>query len=106
MIRAYVSLAYQSTRRRRLRSWLTMLGIFIGIAAVVALLALSQGLRNAIQEQFLSLGTDKIVVQAAGGGFGPPGTGISVPLSLKEKETIEGVAGIDLSVGRLIRTAQ
>lgn len=106
MISAYVNLAYQSTKRRRLRSWLTMLGIFIGIAAVVALLSLSQGLKNAIQEQFISLGTDKIIVQAAGGGFGPPGTGTSVPLTIKEKETVERVAGIDLAVARLIRTAK
>ncbi len=106
MIGAYLRLAYQSTKRRRLRSWLTMLGIFIGIAAVVALISLSQGLKNAIQEQFLALGSDKIVIQAAGGGFGPPGTGTSVPLTTKEKETIEDVAGIDLAVGRLIRIAK
>ncbi len=106
MIGAYVRLAYQSTRRRRLRSYLTMLGIFIGIAAVVALISLSQGLKNAIQDQFLHLGSDKILIQAAGGGFGPPGTGTSVPLTTKELETVEKVQGIDLAVGRLIRIAK
>ena len=36
----YVNLAFRNVRKRGLRSWLTMLGIFIGIAAVVALISL------------------------------------------------------------------
>ncbi len=104
MIRDYFRLAYRSVRQRKLRSWLTMLGIFIGIAAVVALISLSQGLQQAIAEQFVSLGSDKIIVQGKSSGFGPPGTGVEVPLTKDDRDTIEKVKGIDNAVGRLIRS--
>ncbi len=106
MLKDYFKLAYQSASHRRLRSWLTMIGIFIGIAAVVALMSLSQGLKTAISEQFVSLGSDKVIVQAAGSGFGPPGTGVEVPLTKKDQEVIEKTKGVDIAVGRLIRSLQ
>ncbi|MBU1974539.1 MAG: ABC transporter permease, partial [Nanoarchaeota archaeon] len=106
MIKDYFRLAYRSAKNRKLRSWLTMLGIFIGIAAVVALISLSQGLQNAIAEQFVSLGSDKIIVQAKGSGFGPPGTGVEVPLTKKDLAAIEKVSGVDVAVGRLVRAVK
>jgi len=48
----YFSISINNLRRRKLRSWLTMVGIFIGIAAVVALISLGQGLQNAIKSEF------------------------------------------------------
>jgi putative ABC transport system permease protein len=106
MYKDYFRLGYRNVRKRKLRSWLTMLGIFIGIAAVVALISLSEGLKVAIQDQFLNLGSDKLVVQAAGGGFGPPGSAIAVPLTKADKKTIEKAKGVDIVVGRLIRVVQ
>jgi putative ABC transport system permease protein len=103
MIQDYFKLAYQSAKHRKLRSWLTMLGIFIGIAAVVALISLSQGLKTAISTQFLKIGSDKLIIQATGSGFGPPGTDVSVPLTKADKEAIYGAKGVDLVVGRLLR---
>ncbi|MBI4983042.1 ABC transporter permease [Candidatus Woesearchaeota archaeon] len=103
MIRDYFSLVYKSAKQRKLRSWLTMMGIFIGIAAVVALISLSQGLQATISTQFMKLGSDKLVVQATGSGLGPPGTGVAVPLTINDKETIKKVSGVDLVVGRLLR---
>jgi len=104
MLKDYFKLAYQSASHRKLRSWLTMIGIFIGIAAVIALMSLSQGLRTAIAEQFVSLGSDKVIVQAVGSGFGPPGTGAEVPLTKKDRDVIQRTKGVDLAVGRLIRS--
>jgi len=106
MIHDYFRLAYRSARQRKLRSWLTMIGIFIGIAAVVALISLSQGLQNAIAEQFMSLGSDKIIIQGASSGFGPPGTGVEVPLTKEDKEVIEDVKGIEMALGRLVRSVK
>jgi len=106
MLKDYFHLAYQSAKKRKIRSWLTMIGIFIGIAAVVALISLSSGLKNAVAQQFVSLGSDKLIVQAAGGGFGPPGTAVPVLLTVKDKNTVEKVSGIDITVGRLIRVVQ
>ena len=106
MIKDYFRLAYRSAKTRKLRSWLTMLGIFIGIAAVVALISLSQGLQNAIAEQFMSLGSDKIVIQGPSSGFGPPGTGVEVPLTKDDRDVIEKVNGVEIAVGRLIRSVR
>ncbi|MBS3123156.1 ABC transporter permease [Candidatus Woesearchaeota archaeon] len=103
MLKDYLNLAYRSTKKRKIRSWLTMLGIFIGIAAVVSLVSLSQGMQKAIQEQFLKLGSDKLILQAAGSGFGPPGTAVSVPLTTKELEAVQKVNDVKLAVGRLLR---
>ena len=59
-----------------------MIGIFIGIAAVVSLIGLGEGLRNAITGQFGFLGTDVLSIQASGLAIaGPPGTGTANPLS-------------------------
>lgn len=106
MIKDYFRLALTSAKQRRLRSLLTMMGIFVGIAAVVALLSLSQGLRTAVAEQFIVIGSDKILVQASGGGFGPPGTGVPVHLTSEDEETIKKVQGVDAASGRLIRVVQ
>lgn len=56
MIKDFFLLALQSLAHRKLRSWLTMIGIFVGIAAVVSLISLGQGLKEAIIGQFASIG--------------------------------------------------
>ncbi|MBI4150663.1 ABC transporter permease, partial [Candidatus Woesearchaeota archaeon] len=50
MILQSVQYAVRGIFHRKVRSWLTMIGIFVGIAAVVALVSLSQGLKVAIAE--------------------------------------------------------
>jgi ABC-type antimicrobial peptide transport system permease subunit len=52
MLSEYFFLAFKNLKKRGIRSWLTMLGIFIGIAAVVSLISLGQGLETAITGQF------------------------------------------------------
>ena len=59
MIFDYFKLALKNLKHRGLRSWLTILGIFIGIAAVVALISLGAGLKEAITGQFGALSVDK-----------------------------------------------
>lgn len=106
MIKDYFVFAYQSAKNRKVRSWLTMIGIFIGIAAVVALVSLSQGMQEAINQEFVKLGSDKLIVSAAGSSFGPPGTAVSNPLTTEDEDVIEKVKGVDVAVGRLLRTAR
>ena len=77
MLTDYFLYAFGSLKHKRLRSWLTMLGIFIGIASVVALMGLGEGLRGAITGQFGFLGPDILSVQASGLNFaGPPGQAV------------------------------
>jgi putative ABC transport system permease protein len=106
MLKDYFRLALHSVKQRKMRSWLTLLGIFIGIAAVVALISLSQGLESAIKEQFVKLGSDKVIVQAIGSGYGPPGSGAVAPLTKSDLDEIKKVKGVDQAFGRLIRSVK
>ena len=62
LIKQYLSLALRSIRTRKLRSWLTILGIVVGIFLVVALVSLSSGLKNSIMSQLQGLGGNVIFV--------------------------------------------
>ncbi len=55
-------MALRSINRNKMRSFLTMLGIVIGVAAVIAMLAIGQGARNAINSQIASLGTNLLMI--------------------------------------------
>ena len=97
--------ALNSLRARKLRSWLTMLGIFIGIAAVVALIGLGEGLRTTVVSQFGFLGSDILSVQASGIDFaGPPGQAVSNPLKTELGDKIERVRGVEAAIDRYIET--
>jgi len=102
MIKDFLILGLNNLKRRRLRSWLTMIGIFIGIAAVVALISLGQGLQDYISDEFEKLGSDKIIIQPK--GMGPPGTaGPSLILTSKDLGVIENVKGVKWAVGFLVK---
>ncbi|MFH0979168.1 MAG: ABC transporter permease [Candidatus Woesearchaeota archaeon] len=105
MLLDYFSLAFKSLRNRKIRSWLTMIGIFIGIAAVVSLISLGAGLKGAVLSQFSSAGSDKLVVQASGIQFGPPGSGVVTPLTERDAEAIRRVTGVRMVAERLIRVS-
>jgi putative ABC transport system permease protein len=103
MIKDYFSLAFGSVRHRGLRSWLTMLGIFIGIAAVVSLITMGEGLKTAVTGQFGALSVDKLTIQNKGTAFGPPGSTVVDKLNEDDVRIIEGVNGVEKVVTRLIR---
>jgi putative ABC transport system permease protein len=102
----YFFLALNSLKRRKLRSWLTMIGIFIGIAAVVSLISLGQGLQNAITSQFDVLSVDRLTVSNAETGFGPPGSTAVEKLNENDLKIINSVQGIEQSVPRLLRISK
>jgi putative ABC transport system permease protein len=54
----------------RLRSFLTLLGISIGVASVIILVAVGRGSAVSVQQQIEGLGTNLLQIQAGGGGFG------------------------------------
>src|SRR5947209_1753956 len=56
-------IAHRALRRNTLRSTLTMLGVIIGVAAVIAMLAIGQGAQAAIRAQIASLGAYSLIVQ-------------------------------------------
>lgn len=82
-----------------------MLGIFIGIAAVVALVSLGQGVQKAVNEQFEKLGVDKIIVTPKGTFMGVGGTGL-VSLGKEDLKTIKKTVGVEEVSGLLMRTGE
>lgn len=106
MFRDFFVLSLNNLKRRRLRSWLTMIGIFIGIAAVVALISLGQGLQDYITGEFEKLGKDKIIIQPK--LLGPPGsvTSESLILTTKDLEFIGSIRGVHWAIGMLMKSGQ
>ncbi len=80
-----------------------MLGIFLGIAAVVSLISLGSGLRTAITGQFASLSTDVLEITSVETGFGPPGATAVRKLTEHDLQIIEDSPGVELAIPRLIR---
>ncbi len=74
MLREYILIALNNLRRRKLRSWLTVIGIIIGISAIVSLTLIAQGTENAVNQAFEEFGTDVILVQG-GATFSRPTPG-------------------------------
>jgi len=58
-----LSVAVQALNRNKMRSILTMLGVFVGVAALIAMVAIGQGANDAVRKQIESLGTNLLVVQ-------------------------------------------
>lgn len=106
MLIDYFRWGFSNLKQRRLRSWLTMIGIFIGVALVVSLISLGQGMQDAIIDQFSSLGADTLTVQAAGGGFGPPGSYQSVTIGKDDLRVIKRTPGVDEAFGRIIESVR
>jgi putative ABC transport system permease protein len=68
-----IRIALKALQRNKLRAFLTMLGIIIGVAAVIAMVAIGQGSKQSIQDQLSSMGSNMITVrpssnQTVGGG--------------------------------------
>jgi putative ABC transport system permease protein len=107
MIKDYFTLAIKNLRKRGIRSWLTLLGIVIGVAVVISLVFLGNGLKMAVMNQFGMEATEIISVQAGGiGGFGPPGTGVVNPLTIRDLEEIERLSSVRKSIRRNIGSVQ
>ena len=96
-------IAFQNLRHRGLRSRLTLIGIFAGIAAIVALISLGQGLQSAIADQFSSFGVNTITIQGAGSSFGPPGTNAVGEINDHDVRLVEQLPSIEFAIPRYIK---
>lgn len=59
-------MALSNIAHNRMRSFLTILGILIGVTAIIALITIVQGVTSEVTDQFAALGTGKVTVQAVG----------------------------------------
>ena len=102
MIKDYLRFSFNGIKNRKLRSWLTMIGIFIGITAVVSLISISQGLQDSIKYQFEKMGTDKLIITAGGGDMMMMGAMMSEnKLTDKDVKALKKIKEIDLVAGMI-----
>ncbi len=88
----FVWVALDAIAANKGRSLLTTLGVIIGVASVVVLVSLGDGVRMYLGEQFAGLGANLIVVQPGHtetSGFGPPLENIQRPLTLADVDMLE-----------------
>ena len=90
-----IRIAWEAIVKNKVRSFLTTLGIIIGVSAVIIMVAISAGTEATIQEQITSLGSNLLFVQSSFARGGPPGAGgSSGGLVFDDAAAIaEGVAG-------------
>jgi macrolide transport system ATP-binding/permease protein len=97
--------AAQAILRNKMRSTLTMLGVFIGVAALIAMVAIGQGANDAVRKQIESLGTNLVVVlpgaRTTGGARG--GFGSALTLTQADAAAIQREAPAVSEVAYLMR---
>ncbi len=85
-----LKMAWQSLLANKMRSFLTMLGVIIGVAAVIAMVALSQGTAAGITERISSMGANLLTI-SAGGSSGPIRGGNTSQLTMGDVEAIKSL---------------
>ncbi len=89
--RKLIKVAFQSILKNRMRSLLTTLGMIIGVASVISLLALGKGSQDDIRKQVASLGTNMIIIHPgssfSGGVRG--GSGSQATLTLDDVDSLK-----------------
>src|ERR1044072_557413 len=82
--------AVKALRRNAMRTALTALGMIIGVAAVIVMVAIGTGARTSIEDQIKSAGSNLITINAGSGGFGPvrQGQGAVTTLTAADAEAI------------------
>jgi putative ABC transport system permease protein len=88
-----IRIALKALQRNKLRAFLTMLGIIIGVAAVIAMVAIGQGSKQSIQDQLSSMGSNMITIrpssnQTVGGGARLDASGLK-SLTLDDVQAIQ-----------------
>jgi len=101
-----VNVAVQSIRKNKMRTLLTMLGIIIGVGAVMVMVAIGQGAKSQIQAQIDNLGTNMIVITpgASTQGGVSMGAGSSSRLTLDDAEMLKRESFIMSAVSPVIVT--
>jgi putative ABC transport system permease protein len=100
-----IKVAFKSLVRNKMRSFLTMLGIIIGVGAVIALVSIGNGAQVQIQRQISSLGTNLLMVMPASMRVGRvnQGAGTRTSISLDDVEALEEKASLLQGVSPTIR---
>ena len=107
MILEILSLIFKNLKQRKVRTFLTLLGIIIGIAALVGMVGATKGINQAIYEQLKSFRSDWIIVLPGKLKFGfmPSFSSSILPLlSDKDIQAIEKIPGVKMAMGIYVKT--
>ncbi len=99
--------ALRSLSKNKMRSFLTMLGIIIGVASVIAMLAIGEGSKESIQKQISSLGTNLLTIFPSASQFGGVRSeaGSSVRLTYDDYKAIDEMCPAVLYATPMVRTS-
>jgi putative ABC transport system permease protein len=92
-----VQIAWEAILKNKVRSFLTMLGIIIGVSAVIIMVGISAGTEATIQDQITSLGSNLIFVQGAmtrGGPGQAPTGGLVFDDAAAIQEGVNGITSV------------
>ncbi len=101
-----IGLALQAIHANRLRACLTMLGIIIGVAAVITMLALGSGAQRAIEEQIEALGANLLTVYAGQSYHRGVASNTRVSLTTDDAEALAAAPLIATVVPEIRRSLQ
>src|SRR5262245_13285851 len=93
-----LSIAVAALRRNAMRTALTALGMIIGVAAVIVMVAIGHGAQSSIEERIRSAGTNVVTISAGSNAFGPvrQGSGNTTTLTPDDAKAVaREVSGID-----------
>jgi len=90
------SLSFKNLRRRKLRSILTMLGVVIGVTALVVLVGLTTGMTNYMKESTTNMMGDVMIMNSTGGGniMSQPGSSFLSPEAVNELKNMSQLYNI------------
>ncbi len=107
MISDLVQLAINGLRHRKLRSWLTIIGVVIGIATISSIMSLSQGMYNAINKEFEMMGTNTItILPGSGASVSPILSMVGSYLKDSDVKIIESVPGVKYAIPIIYKTGE
>ncbi len=87
-----IRIALRALQRNKLRAFLTMLGIIIGVGAVIAMVAIGQGSKKSIQDQLSSMGSNMIIIRPNSNQT--PGGGARLDASTVQSLTLDDIKAI------------
>ena len=90
-----VVIALDGLRANKMRSILTMLGIIIGVGAVIAMVSIGMGVRDKVQKSIAGLGSNLLIVRSGSTTSGGQrmGMGATPSLTFADAEAIQKEAG-------------
>ena len=101
MFKESLRMSFSNITSNKMRTFLTVLGIIIGVMAIITLITVMESATGEVTNQFESLGTGKLIIQT-------PGTPLKRGLTdkdMKNIEALDGVSGISPTLSQIISVA-